>query len=157
MGTSKTPEQFVGKINESAKRLQKERRAIVDDASLVMKRAIEGSIRTVVPDMNMSGVGRSGVKVGVRYDIKGTRNPTSLIRATGPLHLVENPTSPHTIPKARRRRKVLKFGDGEFRRTVEHPGTRGQRPFRKGRELGTPAAKTIIERSTVRVLRSVFR
>lgn len=34
---------------------------------------------------------------GVRYDVKGATNATAIIRATRPIHLVDNPTKPHFI------------------------------------------------------------
>jgi hypothetical protein len=83
------------------------------------------------------------------------------MRATGPLHLVENSTGAHTIPRAggrrRRKRKVLMFSDGEFRRSVEHPGTKGQKPFAKGKALATPVMTTIIKKRMTRTLIEVFR
>lgn len=39
----------------------------------------------------------AGGKWGVRYDTKGFNNPTSLLRITGPFHLVESDTKPHII------------------------------------------------------------
>jgi len=160
VGTSNSVAQFVGKIDQAGKSLAKARRDVVNDAALAGKRIIEGSIRGVVPDMNLSGVGSGGAKVGVRYDIKGTKNPTALMKATGPLQLVENSTAAHTIPRAggrrRRKRKVLLI-NGEFSRTVEHPGTKGQQPFAKGKAAATPVMRTIIQRRLTRTLTEVFR
>ena len=160
MGTSNSVAEFVGKIDQAGKAIQKVNRDAVNDAALAGKRIIEGSIRTVVPDMNMSGVGK-GAKVGVRYDIKGSRNPTALMRATGPLHLVENSTGAHTIPRAasrrRGKRKRLAFPDGSVRRSVQHPGTKGQAPFAKGKKAATPVMTTIIKRRMTRTLVEVFR
>lgn len=65
-------------------------------ASLDIKNAIEReAVKAVGPDMRMSGVGNA--KLAVRFDLKGTRNPTSLVRAVGPWQLIERPTKPHPI------------------------------------------------------------
>ncbi len=158
MGTSNSVAEFVGKIDKAGKALANARRDTVNDAALAGKRIIEGSIRGVVPDMRLSGM--RNAKVGVRYDIKGTQNPTALMRATGPLHIVENSTGAHTIPRSggrrRRKRKTLLIG-GSWRRSVEHPGTAGQRPFAKGKALAEPVMRTIIQKRLTRTLTEVFR
>jgi hypothetical protein len=91
-----------------AKRMQKlerevkgAQRAAVNRASLELKKATEAEIKKVAPSMRLSGVGPRGARVGVRYDIKGTRNPTSIVKAYGPLHFIERDTDPHTIAARR--------------------------------------------------------
>jgi hypothetical protein len=126
----------------------------VEKAALVATTAARASIAVGSGgDSVMSNVGRGakGAKVGVRYDIKGAQNPTALIRATGPLHILDNPTSPHQImskvKKGRSRASRGAFynalfgGDGGFgaakplrtpygpRYRVQHPGTKGKRTF----------------------------
>ena len=160
MGTSRNPAEFVGKIERAAVALRKAERDTLNEAAFAGKQIIEGSIRGVVPDMRMSMGGRNA-KVGVRYDIKGSINPTALMRATGPLHLVENNTSPRVIPKARRgrrgARKTLVMPDSRFRRSVKHPGTKGQQPFERGRKAATPVMQTMIRKRYVRTMVEVFR
>lgn len=75
----------------------------------------------------LSGVGKSGAKVGVRYD----QAPSGdfLVKATGPYQLIERDTRGHAEPKARRRRTVLDIPEIGFRRSVHHPGTKGRHPF----------------------------
>jgi len=109
----------------------------VQQAALVVTTGIRQEIRlSSGGDMRLSGVGARGVKVGARYDIKGTTNPTAIIRATGPLHLIERKTGPHSIPRVGRRRRrrirVLKFADGTYARSANHPGTPAKKPFEKG-------------------------
>ena len=80
-------------------------------------------------DMRLSGVGRSGARVGARFDIKGVANPVALIRATGPMQLLERGARPHPIvvrgaPGGRRRSRgarALRTPYGP-RRSVSHPG-----------------------------------
>ena len=150
----------------------------VKRASLDIKNPIEQQlIRAVGPDMRMSGVGARGAKLSVRFDLKGIRNPTSLIRAVGPWQLIERPTSAHPIfvraaaARGRGARRVntqnrldqafggrgayrhgtLAFpgvGGTVFRRVVQHPGTSGKRPFAKGLQIGAPRARRTLQRST---------
>jgi hypothetical protein len=158
VGTSNSVAEFVGKIDQAGKAIQKVNRDAVNDAALAGKRIIEGSIRTVVPDMRLSGM--RNAKVGVRYDIKGSRNPTALMRATGPLHIVENATGAHTIPRAggrRRRKPKTLLINGSHRRSVRHPGTKGQQPFAKGKAPATPVMTTIIKKRMTKTLIEVFR
>ena len=102
-------------------------------AALAITNSIRDEIRSATGgDMRISGVGRRGARVGARFDIKGTQNPTAMIRAIGPLHLLERDTQPHLIkPRSRRGAKALAIGDG-FAASVEHPGTRGKHPFQRG-------------------------
>ena len=159
MGTSRSAAEFVGKINRAGDAFRKAERDALSEAAFAGKKIIEGSIRSVVPDMRMSMGGRNA-KVGVRYDIKGTSKPTALMRATGPLHLVENDTSPRVIPKERKRRrgarKTLLLPDGGLRRSVKHPGTKGQQPFAEGRKAAEPVMTKMIRSRYLKVARGVF-
>ena len=103
--------------------------------ALHVTKGIRGEIRSVTGDMRLSGVGRRGARVGARYDVKGTVNPTAIIGATGPMQLLEHPTSPHDIvPRRRKRGKkgALRLRNGSYARKVRHPGTKPSRPFERG-------------------------
>lgn len=54
-------------------------------------------------DQRLSGVGRRGAKIGIRFDVKGGRANrfSSLVRATGPAHLIEKRIRPHLITPRR--------------------------------------------------------
>jgi len=94
-------------------------------------------------DSRMSGVGKRGAKVGAGFKLlSDTRNPTAIIRATGPMHLLERPTAPHAItPRGLARKKrgtgfrkgarALTIG-ADLRAGAWHPGTRGKRTFERG-------------------------
>ena len=115
----------------SADALAKAQRRGVSKAALHVTKRARANTRTATGgDMRLSGVGRRGARLGVRYDVKGRINPSALIRVTGPYHLAEHDTSAHDIPRAnRRRKKILKFPDGGYARTARHPGSRGRQPF----------------------------
>lgn len=115
--------------------------AAVKSASLVLKTSAVGEIRSVVGvDMRLSGVGPKGAKVGVTYKVDG---PTSLVRATGPLHFVENDTKAGPRPRKRGSRKR------PAGREYGHPGTKGQRPFGKGIEKAQDKAFKILRKAQI--------
>lgn len=114
----------------------------VRKAALHTTQKVRAEIRSATGgSMRLSGVGKRGAKVGARFDVKGSTNPTALIRANGPIQLIERDTSAHTIlprsgrrGKGRRRlrgAKALKIG-GRFAASAQHPGTRGKHPFAEG-------------------------
>lgn len=153
--------------------VQRAERVAVERAAFAAKRTILAEVEHAVPGLRLKHVGSPpGAKVGVRYDVKGEQNPTALVRATGPLHLVENPIKPHTIipkdigrsqgrsKKARRAAKQQLYSalfGGEFsgqkplttpygpRYRVKHTGvSRQPQPWKKGVQKALqPAAKEL--------------
>lgn len=138
--------------------LQKAQARGVQRSALHVTRSVRDEIRAVTGDMRLSGVGLRGARVGARYDIKGTVNPTALIRATGPLHLIERDTRPHEIKRRKRRgKKALRLADGRFvSGAVQHPGTRGKRPFAKGVDATKESAPRVFDAEIQRAMREVF-
>lgn len=152
----------------------------VKDAALLLTNAARASIRAGSGgDMAMSNVGRrGGARVGARFDIQGDNNPTALIKATGPLHLLDNPTAPHQImSKVKKGRSQASraafynaifgggsgFGNAKPLRTpygprysVQHPGTRGKRTFFRGIDAAKPFAKQEFIAGQRRMLRRFF-
>lgn len=130
------------KFSAMGRELSQSRRTAVTRGAQAIVNPVRDEIRRVTRDNRLSGVGKSGARVGARYDVRG--QDEALVRATGPLHLVERDTKAHEIqPKARRRksgRTGVRLADGSVRRSVRHPGTKGQRPFEKGIEKGRPKA-----------------
>lgn len=89
-------------------------------------------------DSRLSGVGRNGARVNARFDMtaRGVE-----FKATGPLHFVANPMSPHKItPKKRSRAKVLAIPGIGVRASAMHPGTRGKDTWNKA----TPKARKAV-------------
>lgn len=131
--------------------LQKAQRRGVQKVALAVTTEIRGSIRTATGgDMRLSGSKR-GARVGARFDVRGQENPTAVVRATGPLHLLEHDTKPHDIAPKKRRRdgkkvRALRLADGSFRAVVHHPGTRAKKPFEKGYKKAQPHTGLIFDR-----------
>lgn len=122
------------------------------DAQLIALRADSGG------DLSLSRVrSGKGAKIGARYDL--TTDGNVLVKATGPVQLIANPSRPHEIPRAggRRARKRLVLRDGGVRLTVNHPGTRGKDTWSKGRVLARPRVTAIIGDRTDRTIIRSFR
>lgn len=92
-------------------------------------------------DLRLSGVGKPGGKLGVKYTVSAD---SAVIRETGPGHLIERSTKPHRIgPK--RRRGILIRGVG-VRAWAQHPGTAGKATWAKGRAAAEPVIRKEIRR-----------
>jgi hypothetical protein len=85
------------RLTRVSNELRRAQRSSVGAGSLALRRSVEQERSRVAPSGRLRNVGRNGAKLGVRYDIKGTNNPTALIRATGPWQIIENRTSAHII------------------------------------------------------------
>lgn len=148
---------FPAKMAAAAAALKAAQPLAVKAGTTILGGVTRTQLRTVAPTLFMSGVGRSGARVGITAVASGT---SGIVKATGPVHLLERPTKAHPIqPRVaarRARRAVLKVGEG-YAASVRHPGTAGQYPFRKGITKGLPAARdamgATMARATGRALR----
>lgn len=158
-----TPAQFQAKIARFALTLPTQLRAGTEQTALAVTTILRAEIAAASGgDSRLSGVGKRGVRVGARYDIKGFTNPTALIRATGPLHLLTWDTKPHLIPRQRgsvkRRRRIL-FAEGyghPVRGPIEHPGTKGKHPWEHGLTKARPIAPAAYRRAVRTSLAKTF-
>lgn len=144
--------QLAHKMHRVGVEVQAASKVSVQRAAAGMKRRVERSLQTVVPDLNMSGVGKSGARIGVRvHDVRATGSKaTALLLATGPVHLIERETMPHDVdptPRSANAVEALQLPDGGIRHSVPHPGTRGQAPWEKGIEASTPPAVKELRKS----------
>jgi len=119
--------------------LQKAQNRAVRNAALIVTRGIRDEVRALTGDMRLSGVGYRGARIGARFQTRGGVNPSALIRATGPAHLVEHPSAPHRIevrnPRKRREggRASIRLRDGSFAKGTNHPGVpRPRKPYERG-------------------------
>lgn len=158
MGTSRNPAEFAAKLARLPDAVKRAEKAGVRAAALAATTIIRQNVNAVVPGGKLRGVGKAGAKVGVGFDVKGTNNPTALVSARGPLQLVESPTKPHVEPKpGGKRRKALRLADGQVRARVQHPGTKGQKPFAKGRERAIVPAALAFNAEVRSTIRKVIR
>ena len=150
-----------GKTFTSTKTLAPALEAMAKKAEVTIIR----SARTVVPDLNLSGVGVKGSRIGTKHVI-GTR--TAVVRAVGQWQFIEYDTKPHIITskglegtrKSRQEavaaKRSLKIKRGaKFSRLgtpfgprfyVKHPGTKGQHPWRKGVANAVPLLPEVAAR-----------
>lgn len=139
----------------------------------------------LVPGRRMRGVGKKGATWGVGYETAGSGgNVTSIVRFRGPVHLVNNNTSPHLIlgaaakvnakqegkaligfltgkkvkgvsKKVKNKGLVMPWG---VRAYANHPGTKGQNFFRPADDFARAEVKRIVGASRRELLmRGGFR
>lgn len=124
-------------------------------AALAVKTVTLAEMRTVAPTLKLSGVGKRGAKIGVSYTVGGS---TAIVRATGPVQLIESDTKAHRMPRTRvrgKRRVVVIPGVG-VRSSAQHPGTKGQHPWRKGVEAARPLVGAVFAEQLGVSMRKVF-
>jgi hypothetical protein len=94
VGTSKSIDQFVGKINKVGHATDRARLGIVNDGALTTKKIMlaAATAKGVQPGGTIAGR-----KWNVSYATKGGELPTALVRFTGPFHLVNNDTKAHYV------------------------------------------------------------
>lgn len=159
MGTSTSAGQLAAKFGRAAEALRDADREGVREAGLVAK----GIFIDSLPSRRMSGVGRSGARLGARFTQPRGNPPYTVVSYTGPVHMLNNRVSRHLIgPKGWRRGRAvgrLKFtgGDGQIRSgVVEHPGVAGKKFAPNAMRKAAAAAPRQIEMATGRALRKVF-
>lgn len=108
MGTSYSAAQMVAKLDGFAGAIPETNKVAVGAAALAIKSSILPLMAAATGgDLRLSGVGKRGARIGVRYDVKGSVNPTALLYATGPAHFVERDTRRHMIlPRGKGRGRV---------------------------------------------------
>lgn len=161
MGTSTSAAQLAGKLNRAGAALTSETTTSVAEAALAGK----GIFLANLPARRMRNVGRSGARLGARYDLKPGTTAGAFLYYTGPVHLLNNPTSAHRIePRGRTRTKsgrarsgakaILPGGDP--RAYANHPGTSGRNFFPKAVQETKQAAKRIVSDGVGKAIRKAF-
>lgn len=123
--------------------LQKAQKVAVTEIALSMTTIIRANIRAAVPDLGIKGHrGRGQLKIGASYSVRANASGvTAIVRAKGPLQIVERDTKSHTIPKVKapsgkgrrlKKRHILLIPGIGYRLAVKHPGTKGKHPFERG-------------------------
>ena len=180
---AKTLGQFAVGMANLATGLPHDMEAATGKAALKVTTAARASIaRASGGDSRLSGMASKktgkGGKVGARYDMAkaGThgRSASALVRATGPLHILDSPTRRHQVmasvkkgrsskSKAGRAQreafynaifggeggfsgvKPLAFKGGGFAYRAQHPGTRGKRSFWTAVDRVAPSVPAIYQ------------
>jgi hypothetical protein len=146
-----TPAQFAIKMSKLSGDMRTAPRQITIRAAGVVKRSVQTQLAVAAPRGRLN-VGKRGARIGVRYDLRG--DSEAVVRMTGPAHLIERDTKPHRIPRenrgrgrsrARNVRRLAIPGVG-IRMSVQHPGTKGKRPWEKGVRAALPDVEKVAGR-----------
>jgi hypothetical protein len=147
---------WVLSVDRTARALDGAYDRAVRDAAQLAKVELTGAIMSMTGDGRLSGVGRRGARVGVRYDIdKGVSRPDrAFVKAYGPLQFVEADTKPHRIPRQRgpRARRRLLVINGSVRSSADHPGTSGKGKYRATQKRLDPKVRRIIQLAHARAV-----
>lgn len=177
---SETVAVFVNNLKRLEKEYETLPRKIVNARALAVTTSVRGQIGRTTHGGRLRGVGKKGAKVGARYDIKGTVNPTAIVQATGPLHLLERDTRAHDIPRTQSSRRTrtssgrlsnrrvgtgrnlsgrkLLVINGHVRTgPVRVRGSKGKHPFAKGVLLALPFLGETSHRQVTAALAKVYR
>jgi hypothetical protein len=154
MSVSRTAAEMANKLFSTGRTITSAQTQALRVMSDLATTSVLTSARRVVPDLNMSNVGKNGGRLGVRTTV-GT---VAAVKATGPWQIVEYDTKKHVIASKRfsgpRKGRGERVAAGQAtlragfrgtgvagaalrtpygpRTTVRHPGTKGQHPFRDG-------------------------
>ena len=149
MGTSNSAAELTKKIMSVSEAIVSNKPAI-ERAAFASKQVFEASLR----QSGVQGSTPISRKVRARYDVKGTQNATAIVRYTGPAHLLNNPTRPHSIVSRKNRgsrasRSARQSGvgtrgaiivNGQPRAIARHPGTRGLGFFQRAKPIAAKVA-----------------
>lgn len=153
MSTSRSPAELARKLRQAGGAIDGAAKDGVGKAALLVKTSVLGELggRT-----RLRGVGKKGAKIGVRYDIKGTGNPTALVRATGPFHLIERDTRPHDVSPKGKRKAINIPGIGPKAYATRAGGSKGRHPWEKGVNRALPIIPRVMMEEQSRSLRRFF-
>ena len=167
MGTSQSPLEYAGKMFRAGQAAGNAAQVgTAAGAALVKRTILAGS------PSRLRNVGKTGRNLGVRYTVDTYPDGAkALIFATGPWQIIERDTRPHQIPRQRVSdsfvgvfgHAVIPGGSEAFphgkrgvRTKVNHPGTRGKRPFEKGVVAAQPLVPKVYAAAVEAHLRTIF-
>lgn len=161
---------FVAKTNKMVGELQRLETNTVRIAALAVKSSVLEQLQVAgVKDGKLRGVGKKGAAVGVSSTMAGNK---ALVKATGPLHLLERNTKAHRIGRRTRSattgrslvdrsgqdiKSVLVIPGVGFRAWANHPGTKGKHPWEKGVEASRSTAAKANQVALSGALSKAFR
>jgi hypothetical protein len=149
-------DQLAARLVSGGKAVTRANRVGVEKACLAGKNVMLANMVAALGGTRISGVGKKGAKVGVRYDVVGYVNPVGIIKYTGPVHLANSGTRPHeilprrsqTTAKGNKRRgsasALSPKGNPWAAARVQHPGTPGKKFAEKAEPVVLAQSKRII-------------
>ena len=167
MGVSRSPAELASKFQVAAVKMSKVNPSAVGAAAQVYKTVgLVEAKRDVGGDLRMSNWGRKGVKLNVRYAVKGTSNASAVVSPTpiGVWSALSSGTVEHDIypgqkrPGRKRRggKKALLINGG-FATRVTHPGAKGKRTWQRAKKIAEPRAMRVFAVRHRSALQETFR
>jgi hypothetical protein len=111
-------------------------------------------------DMVLSGM---GAKVGARFEVlKGGDHSAAIVRATGPMQIIESNTKPHSIVAGVGRRTRRRTGAKALltpfgpRASAQHPGTTGKKTWSKSISASVKDVPKVYQAALAKHLRRYF-
>lgn len=149
------PADIAARVKKIDAAIKNGEREMLTAGAVAAKRAqLEVMQRDAGGDLRLSHVGKRGARIGARFDLVAGE---AFVKATGPVPLLANPTKPHTIPRAGRRRpKGLLIPGVGVRASVNHPGTKGKDTWNRGRESAQPKIRAAIGEKSDAIVRRAF-
>ncbi len=181
MGISHSGTELAGKVEKFATSIPNANKKALEAAALTFKATVSAEeAKASGGDLILGRVNNGkGARIGVNYKVSGS---TAVVKATGPVQLVENRIHEHVIgprgvgvQKGHRKSRagrtkavdagaaiygvhdVLKVGEG-FARWVSHPGVAvGKHPWAKGVAAATPKTMPEFAKTYHAALLGAFR
>jgi len=158
MGTSASSGQLGAKLAGFGTKMPAITRRATGEAALAAK-VVMLAEAAAANSSRLSGVGKSGAKIGVGFNVRGGVNATAIVSYRGPAHLANNPRKGgyEIKPKTRGRnaKRALSF-NGSARATSVGGATRGKKFFEASQPKVAAQTPVIFNRELNRGLRSVF-
>lgn len=158
MGTSSSAAHLAAKLASAGANVEAATRAGLNAGGMTVKTTAVAYLAAAgVGSGRLSGVGKRGGRIGVRYKIAQTGDGAVVdVGMTGPAQLIERDTKAHPIGP--RKSKTLKLATGDFRPFVaHHPGTRGKHPWEKSLRVSLPLVPKIMQEHVSLGLVRAFR
>ena len=127
---------------------------IVRSMGDVVKASVDRQLGQDVPRRRVAGAA-VGVRIQQLPAVAGVARV--IVKATGPLHLENNPTRPHAIaPKGPHPISFTVNGRTVYANRVRHPGTRGKRTWQQGVDKSLPLVDAQVEKEGAALLRRLL-
>lgn len=178
---------FADRFVQAAQAIEQSSPKALNEASFKAKKVIEAERNKAVgSDGRMSGVGKNGAKLGVKYNIEQAGSSfTSFVKATGPWQFIENDTRSAGVVRAKRYRRAVQGPDlrevgkkrqrkrgrnrfagsgaravtvasGVYRASFRDGPTTGKKPFSKGMKKAQPVVAKALRAPITKSVRDAF-
>jgi hypothetical protein len=137
---------FLASIDRYQVKIKKADERCVAAAAFAMKTSVLSTFAAATGgDLVLSGFKRASAKVGVGYDIvKSANSTTAVVKARGPVGIIEKGARPHMIGRkgrGRNRSRVLVINGQPVTGPVRHPGMAGKKAWTRGVQAGMQPAR----------------